>query len=240
MRGDVQYDGFEYNWFFRTDKWRSEVGKLSTGAWVRRRRWVRLMMKPAIHPSKAVMAGAHTSLHHFALSSRPSSVSDSDSESLQRSGFVWEGDPQADWIHCHDCLRSFPRDGKKLEIWRQWLGLRDQDDAEVIRKQWTEDEAPLPSQTYEADRSTQDWAPPVPTDVIVPVIRENIKEILKTFVFPDSRAQFFVMLRNAGISTDVFEAGVVIPLDSTQSLNFWSYAHEQEKHTQDKGKGKPI
>ncbi|KAF8350060.1 hypothetical protein F5887DRAFT_858528, partial [Amanita rubescens] len=40
--GEVQYDGFEYNWFFRRHHWRAEVGPLSAGGWVRRRRWIRL------------------------------------------------------------------------------------------------------------------------------------------------------------------------------------------------------
>jgi hypothetical protein len=45
--GEVQHDGFEYNWRFRQNNWNSEVGTLSIGGWVRRRRWVRLMMRPA-------------------------------------------------------------------------------------------------------------------------------------------------------------------------------------------------
>lgn len=43
----VQYDGFEYNWLFRSRHWRTEPGKLSTGGLVRRRRWIRLMFRPA-------------------------------------------------------------------------------------------------------------------------------------------------------------------------------------------------
>lgn len=44
--GEVQHDGFEYNWMFRTHHWCARVGKLSAGGWVRRRRWIRLMMRP--------------------------------------------------------------------------------------------------------------------------------------------------------------------------------------------------
>jgi hypothetical protein len=40
---DVQYDGFQYNWYFRKGKWRNKAGRLNAGAWVRRRRWIRLM-----------------------------------------------------------------------------------------------------------------------------------------------------------------------------------------------------
>lgn len=44
--GEVQHDGFEYNWIFRTHHWHPQVGPLSAAGWVRRRRWVRLMMRP--------------------------------------------------------------------------------------------------------------------------------------------------------------------------------------------------
>ncbi|KAF8581636.1 hypothetical protein K439DRAFT_1241115, partial [Ramaria rubella] len=45
--GDVQHDGFEYNWFFQRCHWRARVGWLSAGGYVRRRRWVRLMIRPS-------------------------------------------------------------------------------------------------------------------------------------------------------------------------------------------------
>ncbi|EEB97714.1 hypothetical protein MPER_02915, partial [Moniliophthora perniciosa FA553] len=44
--GEVEHDGFEYNWIFRRHHWRAQVGTLSAGGFVRRRRWVRLMMRP--------------------------------------------------------------------------------------------------------------------------------------------------------------------------------------------------
>ncbi|KIK93743.1 hypothetical protein PAXRUDRAFT_144397, partial [Paxillus rubicundulus Ve08.2h10] len=45
--GGVQHDGFEYNWLFCKKHWHADSGKFGAGAWVRRRRWVRLMMRPA-------------------------------------------------------------------------------------------------------------------------------------------------------------------------------------------------
>lgn len=59
--GSVQHDGFEYNWFFRRGRWRAEVGKLSSGGWVRRRRWVRLMMRPG---QKRGSCHSHTGAEH--------------------------------------------------------------------------------------------------------------------------------------------------------------------------------
>lgn len=47
-----------------------------------------------------------------------------------------------------------------------------------------------------------------------------MEDILQTFVYPDSRAQFFLLLTKAGV-----ELGTAISTsDTTQSLNFWSYA----------------
>ena len=47
----VQYDGFQYNWYFRKDKWRNKPGRLNAGAWVRRRRWIRLMERVSTLPT---------------------------------------------------------------------------------------------------------------------------------------------------------------------------------------------
>src|SRR6266511_997646 len=46
-QGQVQHDGFEYNWVFRKHNWKAQVGPLNAGGWVRRRRWVRLMVRLA-------------------------------------------------------------------------------------------------------------------------------------------------------------------------------------------------
>ncbi|KAF9526470.1 hypothetical protein CPB83DRAFT_896134 [Crepidotus variabilis] len=40
-------DGFEYNWLFRSSHWRPAPGPGGAGGWVRRRRWVRLMVREA-------------------------------------------------------------------------------------------------------------------------------------------------------------------------------------------------
>ena len=49
MRNDsLQYDGFEYNWYFQTKRWRPRAGRLNYGGWVRRRRWIRLMERPPL------------------------------------------------------------------------------------------------------------------------------------------------------------------------------------------------
>jgi hypothetical protein len=159
--GEVQYDGFEYNWRFRKQNWRAEVGALSAGGWVRRRRWIRLMVRPA--QKKGEMDGRE---HDKAWSSTstpiPGNVSSGheQSPSLPPSVIypgsisagsvfdiqgedVWMGeDPEDDWRRCQLLMRRLGRDGKKLEWWKRWLGVDVLQDKG--KKQWTEDEEPLP------------------------------------------------------------------------------------------------
>jgi hypothetical protein len=213
MRGDgqVQYDGFEYNWFFRKHKWSA-----TSAAWVRRRRWIRLMMRPAkrhLHPSPnghvsaspspspsigipaghsqntrpspAMSNGGH-SRHSWrsGIQSHPPSVLPPHSiTSSIAPGFIWQGDEVDDWERCHDYLRSLTRDGKKLEVWKLWLGLGDvveskdvkeNVDAVNIKKRWTEDEGLLPAQTLAKVPKTVDVGTIPPREWIVAAIREHV------------------------------------------------------------------
>lgn len=184
MRGDgeVQYDGFEYNWFFRSKQWRAEVGKFSAGGLVRRRRWLRLMVKPAArqhalaHVATDADAGAppDSVSGPSAPGSHPPSVLDAltvDMEEKWR--LIWNGpDPEGDWRECHTLMKRLGRDGRKLEVWRAWLSghrERGDDDAtsgafakNAVRKQWTEDETPMPSETDYANTSL--WRDSITTD----------------------------------------------------------------------------
>jgi hypothetical protein len=142
--GEVQHDGFEYNWTFRNGKWRAEVGFLSSGGWVRRRRWVRLMMRPArAKQIKSEIDESHLSPQDaHAESSRPSLINTpkrtsiqslplSTTMSLSEISFdpleldvdnVWRGDSaEQDWARCHAAMKLVSRDGKKLELWKRWL-----------------------------------------------------------------------------------------------------------------------
>lgn len=121
--GEVQHDGFEYNWCFREKHWHAEIGKLSAGAWVRRRRWVRLMMRPARHtiehwegnssPSERPLDASLGSLIH------PRSEIALD-VIAQEADLEWEGSEQ-DWVRCRRLMQRLGRDGRKLELWRIWL-----------------------------------------------------------------------------------------------------------------------
>ena len=141
MRGDglVQHDGFEYAWSFRSSSWRPEIGTLSTGAWVRRRRWVRLMVcvhRPDAQPDaeRAERAGeargevegempAIEVLQDVPGATRPPSVVETlASEDEKAEAEVWLGD-DGDWERCRAALRKIGRDGKKLELWKRWFGF---------------------------------------------------------------------------------------------------------------------
>jgi len=132
---------------------------------------------------------------------------------------IWEGIPEDDWFRCHDYLKTLSRDGRKLEVWRQWFGLTDL--GQPPKKQWSQDDEPLPSENLRADNLTSEGAVPPPIDYVVPVVQDHMEDILRTFVYPDSRAQFLLILARAGVPVDM--AGAMSTSDSTQSLNFWSY-----------------
>jgi hypothetical protein len=141
--GEVHYDGFEYNWLFRRHEWRPEPGWLSAGGWVRRRRWVRLMMRPA-HPHHAATEQSDKGVPLTTSSStRYSVMPDSSTLDLETEKvMVWRDDPD-DWNRCHHLMAHLNTDGTKLELWREWLGVSPRTRQ---RKVWSEDDYPVPSE----------------------------------------------------------------------------------------------
>ena len=138
--GEVQYDGFEYNWIFRRHKWRPEPGAFGAGGWVRRRRWIRLMMRPA-HPTGTEQSdgGDGQNLHITSPLARYSIMSDSSAlelETEKAKATVWRGDLD-DWKRCHHLMARLNTDGTKLEYWREWLGVSPRTRQ---RKVWSEDD----------------------------------------------------------------------------------------------------
>ena len=212
MRGDgqVQYDGFEYNWFFRKHRWSA-----TSAAWVRRRRWIRLMMRPAkrsLHPGTegqilsstspsptiGIPAGQRQSLvpsngrrsqYSWRQSLPPSVSSPYSVNSSVAPGFIWQGDGIDNWERCHDYLRSLTRDGKKLEVWKLWLGLGGAgsgdvketiDGANINKKKWTEDEGLLPSQEIVKTPKSVDVSTIPPREWIVAAIREHVSVSIRS------------------------------------------------------------
>lgn len=200
--GEVQHDGFEYNWMFRKHHWRAEVGACSRGGWVRRRRWIRLMVRfgpgkrhEANEPQNLLSPNTPTLSNRttrHSIASLPASsllTSSSNSTSSRWKGLnpddVWLGDSvEGDWERCHRFMKHFGRDGRKLELWRLWLGYyhpeyRDQftimdDKGKRREKQWTEDEGPLPSEMADLELFSNQTVAIAPREYLVPVLRKHV------------------------------------------------------------------
>ncbi|KAH7883582.1 hypothetical protein F5I97DRAFT_2064875 [Phlebopus sp. FC_14] len=229
--GEVQHDGFEYNWSFREKHWHAEIGSFSAGAWVRRRRWVRLMMRPAkpkygldsSHEGSLVSNTTTTSrseLHAAPSSSIVSLVhpgSEIALEDLKREAVqVWEGDEQ-DWQRCHRLLKLLGRDGRKLELWRMWLG--------PYVREVPPDVKDNGGDSFPEACTSEEGLPPFAH--LASMLRNHRDTILRSFVFPDSRAQFLNLLERAGLADDMGRKFTASYAD------FWSYSSGLEKVVND-------
>jgi hypothetical protein len=200
--GRSQYDGFEYNWFFRQKHWSPLVGFMSTGGWVRRRRWVRLMMRPARASTANASRNGTPALrgiseellnlrHHESGATRPPSIAPVTDigEEAEEEAQVWTGDPRGDWQRCHRALVRLDRDGRRLEIWQRWLRPINSD-ATMKRKptapplkQWSEDSNILPSQHGRFTTSAVDAMLTTDTGVKVdPAARDQVSPVLREHV----------------------------------------------------------
>ncbi|KAJ6610907.1 hypothetical protein B0H10DRAFT_2058532 [Mycena sp. CBHHK59/15] len=240
--GEVQHDGFEYNWMFRTHHWHAEVGAMS---WVRRRRWVRLMMRPAKHkhpdepggslsPNIPALSGWHEGVkHQYSItSSFPPSVVGSHLEEDPQFEVdvdeVWQAeDDEANWERCRLMMRRAGRDGRKLELWSRWLAEEPQEsDSMGKRRQWTEDDELLPSETP-AEIPPPSNAPPI--ERILPALRKHGNTIMHSFVYPESRARFLQILERVGALAEL-NANLGCGMSGSE-VEFWSYM----KDVADKG-----
>ncbi|KAG1864206.1 hypothetical protein DFJ58DRAFT_205262 [Suillus subalutaceus] len=228
--GEVQYDGFEYNWFFREKHWHAEIGKLSTGAWVRRRRWVRLMMRPTQHTIAHSEGSPSPSTSKSRLSDRPLDTnfvslvhpqSEIALDELARSvDLKWEGSEQ-DWVRCHRLMRRLGRDGRKLELWRLWLlpYLSDVSNTELVDQGKLPEPDSSPSMRLEYDGSNIQIPP---LEYLGALLQNHGDAVLRSFVFPDSRAQFVNLVKRAGLARELGRS-LGDGFSSTE-VDFWSYS----------------
>ncbi|KAG5723341.1 Meiotically up-regulated gene 65 protein [Termitomyces sp. T112] len=224
--GEVQHDGFEYNWVFRAHKWSADVGSFSAGGWVRRRRWIRLMMRPARTQKSAASSFSH--LVNDARVDVPHNFADIDL------GWLKE-DVEGNWQKCCLLMKYLGRDGRKLELWKLWLAPHLPDrlskrrgamkvkarHSELMRDM-TADEGDV--STVFADILEQSQAPL--KEYLIPILRLHGSELLHTFVYPESRASFMAMLGEAGLF-HVLEAGIGF---SANGMDFWSYVDDIAKN----------
>ncbi|EKM83882.1 hypothetical protein AGABI1DRAFT_124207 [Agaricus bisporus var. burnettii JB137-S8] len=243
-RGVVQHDGFEYNWTFRRHKWRPEVGFLSAGGWVRRRRWVRLMMRPRkarLHSDSEGSTSSTSSPNNLSrysvTSSNLISLSDVPYAHIALES-VWRGD-ESDWRRCRSLMLRYGQDGRKIDLWKKWLGFcRSADHDHFCRsgelgkrkgkekgEQWTEDNGTLTSEFLEPHPSMT----PPPREHLIPVLRQHGYDLLQLFVYPESRVQFLKLLGTADLLP---EFGIDSSLNfKTGEVDFWSYTRELESST---------
>ncbi|KAG8929663.1 hypothetical protein FRC02_005252 [Tulasnella sp. 418] len=246
MRGDgeVSNSGFEYNWAFRSKGWRPNPGTLSAGGWVRRRRWVRLMVRPAEVVEKPLLnegptpSTSRTSLplsksqRSLALSmarsrSRLDSVNELDLDDRSYSdvsttaasafGNTWRGEVDEDWLRAHRVLKHFGRDGKCLEIWRDWLGVETPDltlngnvtpggsHVDIKGKGKMREDSNTFANWNVVDSASINPKIVPDRDCVVAVLEKYGGEILSLFIFPSSRAAFLDLLDEAGINRRIVE-----------------------------------
>ncbi|KZP31343.1 hypothetical protein FIBSPDRAFT_849833 [Athelia psychrophila] len=234
--GEVQHDGFEYNWRFRPEKWSANPGGLAGGL-VRRRRWVRLMMRPAaaVHATQLLQgAGRASPARNSTYSGVSAAPSVSNDAADAEAEAVWAGDVDGDWARCRAVMRRLGRDGRKLEQWKRWLGGYYCEHAHLghlladgrMKKQWSDDEGPLPSQVAGAREPAagvvRTEVPKAALDHFANVLRIHGDTLLHSFIYPDSRAKFLELLGHAGLLPEMN-----VPLGigwSAADIDFWSYA----------------
>ncbi|KAJ7597042.1 hypothetical protein C8J56DRAFT_918997 [Mycena floridula] len=200
--GEVQHDGFEYNWVFRSKNWRPHVGPLSAGGWVRRRRWIRLAWRPG--PRRQLEDGTHTptppeqDLEHYRHSIAESFHSSTNFDAVDQKE-VWLGNLEEDWDRCQSVLKSVGTDGQKLEVWRRWLNLE-----KIIKgprkQQWTEDDyQPVALESLNDTNLVQSRGQVRFAEHIAAVVDKYGNEILGQFRYPESRASFIELMGTGNI-----------------------------------------
>ncbi|KIY71629.1 hypothetical protein CYLTODRAFT_418696 [Cylindrobasidium torrendii FP15055 ss-10] len=242
--GHVQHDGFEYNWFFRRHHWRAQVGNLSAGGFVRRRRWIRLMMRPSkIYREKddTDTETLNSELLDALLdeleqnptpnASRPVSTADLQEEQLERVlNEVWFGDDG--WRAYSAVMKHAGRDGRKLELWRTWLGVERSARNSPVEPAVTLNGSPAmpnsPSSSLlssPGSRSLRRHTMAPPRDRIESLLKQHGDDILHGFIYPDSRAQFVVMLKHAEL-LDALKSNEKIAQSPSLIHDFWSYTKD--------------
>jgi hypothetical protein len=132
--GEVDVEGWEYAWSFGSKNWKARTGFLNAGGWVRRRRWVRLMM---------MGNDTHNHTPENKQPEGPVSLPDMDP-------IVWQGD-SGDWERCLKKLKATNVDGLRLELWKDWLqedGKQREWIGSVLSSRVSSREAELVEHTY--------------------------------------------------------------------------------------------
>ncbi|KAF8310253.1 hypothetical protein DL93DRAFT_2084624 [Clavulina sp. PMI_390] len=192
-------DGFEYNWWFKKSGWRPAPGTLSTAGWVRRRQWVRLMMRPAQPLNNDV--------------AQDEEESDTPEPSTPYSPFpdpfTWSDNPDENWLRAHVVLRDLQTDGRRIAMWREWLALPEQHSHEVSAEAKEVPHSPVAA--GETATSHPSLLARQHRDAAITMLREKLSDVLMLFIFPESRHAFKELL-----------ASLHVPVDIEPALEFYS------------------
>lgn len=126
----------------------------------------------SLHPSSLLSGTTHSS----ALADHWHDMSPDD---------VWLGESvEADWERLHVFMKRFGRDGRKLEVWRLWLGYYHPEHKDKFteidvkgkrrEKQWTEDDGPLQSEIACLEVFSKESVALAPRQHVVPVLRSYV------------------------------------------------------------------
>jgi hypothetical protein len=99
---------------------------------------------------------------------------------------VWTGtNADEDWDRCRRLMKHFGRDGRKLELWRLWLGFHHNglnepemtEKAKGKRKQWTEDDEPMPFEAAAAAKLclSKDTVTVAPRECCIAVLEKYVR-----------------------------------------------------------------
>jgi hypothetical protein len=156
---------------------------------VRRRRWIRLMMRPR----KARLHGASESStsstsEHYSMTS-PNLINLSDlPHAHEITESVWQGD-ECDWSRCRLLMLRYGQDGRKIDLWKIWLGFCrsvDQDQSCISEKlgkgkgkqrQWTDGDGPFTPEFSEPDIASYPSMTLPPREYLVPVLRQHVSSL---------------------------------------------------------------
>jgi len=195
---------------------------------------VRLMMRPRKTVDKAV-AESGSSSPRTGRSIIPSIVFSETMEDVTDLELqdVWKGeDVEQDWIRCHIFMQRLGRDGRKLELWKKWLGGYYSEHANLghilgkgkqVQRQWTEDSGQLPSEVAWPNMNQSDLAEGASPALehVAAALRVHGDTLLRSFIYPDSRAQFLELLELSGLLPEI-NIGLGLG-QSTTEIDFWSY-----------------
>ncbi|PFH54480.1 hypothetical protein AMATHDRAFT_134475 [Amanita thiersii Skay4041] len=219
--GEVQHDGFEYNWIFRKHNWRARVGSFNAGGWVRRRRWIRLMMRPGQPPYESdglSPTGRTTPTESEPVTSGSTALFDMMPDD------VWSGkDPEEDWKRCYSLMKKLEADSYKLELWYAWLEPhKDKGKGKRVEKDG------LQTATYNnlGGATFTITSLPAKADIIA-VLRQHVGELLHLFIYPDSRVRYIELLARVNLLRELdAEFGTRW---TWNEVDFWSYVEQLSK-----------